>query len=374
MARKQRGISDTERMSRLRLLRSNGIGAVTFHALLRRFGSAARAIENWSSVVQRLRSAGPPLLTSMDEAIAEAEQVAKAGARIIAQDDPDYPVTLAALDTPPPLLTVKGNLSLLQRHALAVVGSRNASAAGMRFARETSRELGEGGWAIVSGLARGIDTAAHRGSLATGTIAVMAGGIDVAYPPENAALHAEIAERGLLVSEIAFGQQPTAIHFPRRNRIISGLSRGVLVVEATLNSGSLITARMAGEQGREVFAVPGSPLDPRARGTNALLRQGATLVESADDIWSNLQPALAEAPPRRDAQQDPGANPVAGPLPGDLQAEILDRLSHIPVELDELVRLVGATPAEVSAALLDLEFAGLLTRHAGQRVSLGPGS
>jgi DNA processing protein len=365
------GISHEERLSRLRLLRSEGIGPVTFHSLIKAFGSAITTISRWPSIARRLRKATPTALSPLDDAKRELDLIGTYGATLLAHDDPGYPMALAATEAPPPFITAKGNLSLLERECVAIVGSRNASAVGMRFARETARDLGAQDWIVVSGLARGIDTAAHKGSLETGTIAVMAGGIDVIYPPDNARLHAEIGERGLILSEVRFGQQPTAQHFPRRNRIISGLSRGVLVVEATLNSGSLITARFAAEQGRDVFAVPGSPLDPRARGTNSLLRQGAILTETADDISSILQPGIA----RKASLSPSGAS--ASPSPGttegssNLQAEILDRLSRTPIDLNELIRVIGAAPAAVSAALLDLEFAGLLTRHPGQRVSLG---
>jgi DNA processing protein len=365
------GISHEERLSRLRLLRSEGIGPVTFHSLIKAFGSANTTISRWPSIARRLRKATPTALSPLDDAKRELDLIGTYGATLLAHDDPGYPMALAATEAPPPFITAKGNLSLLERECVAIVGSRNASAVGMRFARETARDLGAQDWIVASGLARGIDTAAHKGSLETGTIAVMAGGIDVIYPPDNARLHAEIGERGLILSEVRFGQQPTAQHFPRRNRIISGLSRGVLVVEATLNSGSLITARFAAEQGRDVFAVPGSPLDPRARGTNSLLRQGAILTETADDISSILQPGIA----RKASLSPSGAS--ASPSPGttegssNLQAEILDRLSRTPIDLNELIRVIGAAPAAVSAALLDLEFAGLLTRHPGQRVSLG---
>ncbi|MEQ1752700.1 MAG: DNA-processing protein DprA [Micropepsaceae bacterium] len=360
-------ISDRERFSRLRLLRTDTIGSVTFHALLVRFGSATRAIDHWSSLARRMRKSGMLKLAQLDDIARELEATSAYGSRLIAHDECDYPIALASTDAPPPLITVKGNLELLGRDAVAVVGSRNASATGQRFAREISRELGEAGFVVASGLARGIDTAAHRGSLEHGTIAVMAGGVNVVYPTENARLHAEIGERGLLISEIAFGQSPTAQHFPRRNRIISGLARGVLVVEATLNSGSLITARLAGEQGREVFAVPGSPLDPRARGTNALLRQGAILTESTDDILPILKPGQL-LPHSRQCAPKPT---ICTPDSEQLQREILDRLSRTPVDLDELIRLIGAPPPRISEALVDLEFAGLLTRHPGQKVSLG---
>jgi DNA processing protein len=260
-----------------------------------------------------------------------------------------------------------GNASVLNRTIVAIVGARNASALGQRFARDIARDLGAAGVAVASGLARGIDTAAHKGSLKTGTIAVMAGGIDVVYPPENEGLFRDVIVEGAAVSEMPFGQQPTAQHFPRRNRIISGLARGVVVVEATLNSGSLITARLAGEQGRDVFAVPGSPLDPRAKGTNGLLRQGAILTESAEDVLTHLSPQLTRPKPMAPAPQ-----PAPPPLENTdaLQAEILRRLGPAPVEIDELVRLLSASPAEVAAALLDLEFAGQLTRHPGQKVGL----
>ena len=358
--------SDAERKARLRLIRANAIGQATFWALIDRYAGAEAAIAALPSLSRKSPRGRPIVLPSLDDVDREVEATHKHGAKLIACGESDYPPLLAALDGPPPVVTVLGNASLLHRDVLAIVGARNASALGQRFAREMARDLGVAGVVVVSGLARGIDTAAHKGSLSTGTIAVMAGGIDVVYPTENAPLYKEIAERGAAISEMPIGLQPTAQHFPRRNRIISGLARGVVVVEATLNSGSLITARLAGEQGREVFAVPGSPLDPRAKGTNGLIRQGATLTESADDILAlfNSQPF---AYPKHEAAP---AKPTAAPENTDkLQAEILRRLGPAPVEIDELVRLLGASPAEVSAALLDLEFAGHLTRHPGQKVS-----
>jgi DNA processing protein len=363
-------ISEAERHARLRLLRADAVGPATFHAVLARFGSAISALRHWSDIARRLRKSGTPALPSVDSVRREIDAIRAFGANLIAHDEPGYSRMLAGAEPCPPFLIVKGRTELLAQPAIAVVGSRNASAIGQRFARTIATDLGAAGFAVVSGLARGIDTAAHKGSIETGTIAVMAGGLDVVYPPENARLHIEIAERGLLVSEVTVGQQPTAQHFPRRNRIVSGLAQGVLVVEATLHSGSLITARLAVEQGRDVFAVPGSPLDPRASGTNALLRQGAILTESAEDIITELTichrqptPARQPAPTRRPPREAEGEE--AG-----LQSEILARLSRTPVETDELVRLTGAPPAAVAAALLDLEFAGLLTRHHGQRVAL----
>ncbi|MCE9648747.1 MAG: DNA-processing protein DprA [Parvibaculum sp.] len=367
----QTSFSDAERLARLRLIRAGSIGPSTFWALIERFGSANRAIAALPALARKSAKARPIMLPSLDETEREVDATTKRGGKIIACGELGFPLALAALDAPPPLITVLGNAKLLQRDSVAIVGARNASALGQRFAREIAQDLGAAGLVIVSGLARGIDTAAHRGSLQTGTIAVMAGGVDVVYPPENQALHKEIAERGALVTEMPLGLQPTAPHFPRRNRIISGLARGVVVVEATLNSGSLITARLAGEQGRDVFAVPGSPLDPRAKGTNSLLRQGAILTESADDVLTTLRPH--HFLPAREKTR-PEATPPPTQNTDTLQAEILRRLGPAPVEIDELIRLLDASPAEMSAALLDLEFAGHLTRHPGQKVSIAASS
>ncbi len=249
---------------------------------------------------------------------------------------------------------------------IAIVGARNASALGARFARQMAQELGAAGFVTASGLARGIDTAAHIGSLSTGTCAVMAGGVDVVYPPENRKLYDQIiAEGGAVVSEMPFGQHPTARSFPRRNHIISGLARGVVVIEAAMNSGSLITARLAADQGREVFAVPGSPLDPRAKGTNGLIRQGATLTESAEDVLAAVNPQLVLEVPKRITARGAGNREISG-----LRREILERLGPAPVEIDELVRQIAASPAAVAAALLDLEFEGRIARHVGQKVGL----
>src|ERR1700687_4348735 len=265
-------MTDDERLARLRLIRSETIGTKTYWDLLNRYGSAREAIAALPALARQ--SGKPRPVISLDEAKREVEALRAAGGDLIVCGEPAYPSALAAVDAPPPLLSVRGSTGLLQRDMVAVVGARNASALGARFARQMAGDLGAAGFVVASGLARGIDTAAHKGSLATGTCAVMGGGIDVIYPPENKALYEEIVATGVAVSEMPFGLQPTAQHFPRRNRIISGLARGVVVVEAAEYSGSLITARLAGEQGRDVFAVPGSPLDPRAKGTNGLLRQG----------------------------------------------------------------------------------------------------
>jgi DNA processing protein len=361
-------LSEKERLARLRLIRATNIGAVTFWALLERYGDALTAIAALPTLTRK--SNRPVKLPPEQDALRELELTEKAGARLIAHGERDYPRGLIELEAPPPIVTVRGNAKLFARDTIAIVGARNASALGQRFARDIARDLGAAGMVIASGLARGIDTAAHKGSLPTGTIAVMAGGIDVVYPPENRALHEEIAANGAVISEMPTGLQPTAQHFPRRNRIVSGLARGVVVVEATLNSGSLITARLAGEQGRDVFAVPGSPLDPRAKGTNGLLRQGAILTESAEDVLNALGPSQLVTKPSKKPSQIAAAilqNTDA------LQREILKKIGPAPVEIDELVRLLGASPAEVSAALLDLEFAGQLTRHPGQRISISAG-
>jgi DNA processing protein len=355
--KRQTKMSEEERIARLRLIRSDTIGGVTFWGLINRFGSALDAIA----------AVKPKTLISLDEACREVDALRKAGGTLIACGERSYPPALAALDVPPPLISVCGSIDVLMRDMIAIVGARNASALGARFAREMAAELGNAGFVVASGLARGIDTAAHRGSLTTGTCAVMAGGVDVVYPPENQGLYDEIVEhRGAVVSELPVGFKPIAQHFPRRNRIISGLARGVVVVEAAMNSGSLITARIAGEQGRDVFAVPGSPLDPRAKGTNGLLRQGATLTESAEDVLAALRPSLERYwTPPKPVQMAPEPHEISG-----LRREILNRLGPAPVEIDELVRQIGSSPAAVAAALLDLEFEGRLHRHTGQKVAL----
>jgi len=354
--KKQPPMTEEERLARLRLIRSDTIGGVTFWGLINHFGSALEAIA----------AAKPKTLIPLDEARREVDALHKAGGTLIACGEATYPSALAALDIPPPVLSIRGSLDTLRGDMIAIVGARNASALGARFAREMAAELGNAGFVIASGLARGIDTAAHKGSLATGTCAVMAGGVDFVYPPENKGLYEEIVATGVVVSELPFGFKPVAQHFPRRNRIISGLARGVVVVEAAMNSGSLITARIAGEQGRDVFAVPGSPLDPRAKGTNGLLRQGAILTESAEDVLGALRPSLERywAPPKI-VQSPREPHEISG-----LRREILNRLGPAPVEIDELVRQIGSSPAAVAAALLDLEFEGKLSRHAGQKVAL----
>ena len=360
-------LAPADRIARLRLIRSETIGPVTYFQLLARFGSAQAALDAIPDLAARGGGRAPRLASSAD-AEREIEQVARLGAGHLFVGESLYPVLLAELDAPPPALTVKGDLSLLARQAVAIVGARNASAAACRFARQLAHNLGAAGIAIVSGLARGVDSAAHDGSLETGTIAVIAGGIDIVYPPENEARQQAIAERGLLVAEQPPGVEPRARHFPYRNRIIAGLTQGTVVVEAAPRSGSLITARCAAEYGREVMAVPGSPLDPRAQGCNLLIREGATLVQTAEDVIEAISPLGAHQ-----LRQSKFAYAVPG-VSADVEAEdrraVTDLLGPTPVHLDELIRQSGLPPASIHTVLLELELGGRLERHAGGRVSL----
>jgi DNA processing protein len=375
-----RQLNPAERLDWLRLIRTENVGPVTFYQLLHRFGSAGAALEALPSLANRGgRQAG---LALFPRAAAEREFAAldKAGATLLAWGEPDYPAALAAIDDAPPLLAVRGNSTLLSRPAIAVVGARNASANGRRLARELAGELGRHGYLVASGLARGIDAAAHLGALASGTVAVLAGGVDIVYPPENQELYEAIVERGAVVAEPAFGTVPQARHFPRRNRIISGLSLGILVVEAAGRSGSLITARFALDQGREVFAVPGSPLDPRCRGTNDLIRRGATLTESVEDILQQLPPLPTGVAHRAPISSElpawlaPAAVETPAQTAGEprdsARAQIRERLGPTPVAVDELVRQCHLSPAMVVTILLELELAGRLERHPGNQVSL----
>ena len=346
-------LPDAERFARLRLARTDRVGPVTFRQLLDRFGTAGRALEALPDLIRRGGGHGhalPPAERIEDE----MESGRRAGARLIVFGDPDYPEMLAAIDPPPPLLWTLGDAALMARPCIAVVGARIASAGGQRIARGLSQQLGEAGHVVVSGLARGIDGAAHAGALPTGTVAVLGGGVDDVYPPDNANLYAQIAEQGCVVSESPMGARAQAKDFPRRNRIISGLSRGVIVVEAELRSGSLITARLAGEQGRDVFAVPGSPLDPRSRGPNELLRQGAILCEGLEDVERAFSTLRTLGEPAPD-------NPFNG-AGDDIDAALIERvaalLSPTPTPRDELARALGLPIGTVTAALLELDLAG----------------
>jgi DNA processing protein len=368
----QRKLSDAERRDWLRLARSQNVGPVTFAALIGRFHSAAAALDELPRLARRGGAAGDLRIPTKEEAERELEATARLGARVIACVEPDFPAGLAALDAPLPVISVLGDCYVLSREMIAVVGARNASALGRKFAGQLAAGLGHAGLAVVSGLARGIDTAAHEGALATGTIAVLAGGIDDIYPPENARLYEHMKEKGAIVSEMPVGQKPQAQHFPRRNRIISGLSRGVVVVEAAEGSGSLITARFALEQGREVFAVPGSPLDPRAKGTNRLLREGAALTESAEDVLDVLRPLLGAplsgTPDNVPASHESG-RPNSAPDEG-LRRVVIELLGPVPVSVDEIVRQSGAPAAAVVGVILELEVAGQLYRETSGRICL----
>jgi len=357
-----------DRIARLRLIRSDTIGPITYRQLLIRFGSAQAALDAIPDLAARGGGRAPRLATAAD-AEREMAEIARFGARHIFLGEADYPALLAEIETAPPALIVKGDAGLFERKAVAIVGARNASAAACRFARQLAYNLGGAGIAIASGLARGIDSAAHDAALESGTIAVIAGGIDVAYPPENEARQQAIAARGLLVAEQPPGVEPRARHFPYRNRIIAGLTLGTIVVEAAPKSGSLITARNAAEFGREVMAVPGSPLDPRAQGCNLLIRDGATLIQNAEDVIEAISP-LGAVPVR-----EPGIAYTPGGPSGDgddaARRVVADLLGPTPVQMDELIRQSGLPPAIVHTILLELELAGRLERHAGGRVSLG---
>ena len=361
-------LSDVQRRDWLRLARTQNVGPVTFAQLIARFGTADAALEALPRLVQR-GGGDKARIPTPDEARREIDALAKIGGRMLASCEPEYPRGLAAADPPPPIISVLGHSTLLQREMVAMVGARNASALGRRLAGTLAKDLSEAGLVVASGLARGIDAAAHEGALAGGTCAVVAGGVDNIYPPENTALYQRIRSEGCIVSEMPLGQSPQARHFPRRNRIISGLSRGVVIVEASEGSGSLITANYALEQGREIFAVPGSPLDPRAKGTNRLIREGATLIESAVDVLSGLRPILG-----RDFAEPDGRTPrgpvVASEAEADrVRALVEEALGPSPVEVDELVRLCKSPASAVLVVLLEMELAGRVARHSGNRVS-----
>jgi len=346
-------------------VRSPGIGPITFRQLIARFGSAREALAAVPDLARRGGGRIPRLFGS-DEAEREIARVDKLGARYLTLGQGLYPRLLAELEDAPPLLMAKGNLNLLDRPAVAMVGARNASAAACRFARGLAHDLGQQGLVVVSGLARGIDSAAHDGALESGTIGVVAGGIDIFYPPENEARQTALYERGLVLAEMPPGTEPRARHFPHRNRIIAGIASGTIVVEAAPKSGSLITARLAAEAGREVLAVPGSPLDPRAQGCNQLIRDGATLVQNAQDVTDELRPLETRvASPPSPFEHMPAEEPDERVL-----GRIEELLGPSPVPVDEIIRLSGASSGVVQMALLEMDLAGRLDRHAGGRVSL----
>jgi DNA processing protein len=346
------------------------VGPRTFRTLVNHFGGARAALEALPALARRGGGGASPQICSRPQAEREFEAARKLGVSFIAVGEAEYPGRLQAIDDAPPLLAVRGKLAALTMPPVAIVGSRNASAAGLKITQQIARGLGEAGFATVSGLARGIDAAAHRASLTSGTIAVLAGGHDRIYPAEHTELVDAILPHGVVLSEMPFGWEPRARDFPRRNRLISGLALGVVIVEAAKRSGSLITARLALEQGREVFAVPGSPLDPRAEGTNGLLKQGATPVTETADIASVLQPIMGIELPAREPEPRAG-EPVDDVEPApDERTRIVGLLSPAPVSTDDLVRLSKTSPRVVRIVLLELEIAGRLERHGGGLVSL----
>jgi DNA processing protein len=369
------GLSAQERHDRLRLARTDQVGPVTFQALVARFGSAGRALEQLGELSRRGGRATPLKAAPKAEIDAELRAGESLGARLLVIGDTDYPPLLAQIDPPPPVLWAHGNVSLLSRPGVGIVGARIASAGGQRFARSLAVDLGARDFVVVSGLARGIDGAAHEGALETGTVAVLAGGVDDIYPPEHLALYKSIVRMGCVVSENVMGRKAQARDFPRRNRIIAGLSLGVVVVEAELKSGSLITARLAAEQGRDVFAVPGSPLDPRARGVNDLIRQGAILCEGVDDVVAHLSAAPRTAEPERtlfgEQRLDEETLNQAAEL---LRGRVAALLSPVPIPRDEIVRLLRAPAPAVLAALVELSLAGAAELLPGGMVSGGPAS
>ena len=362
-------LTDGQRLDWLRLIRSDNVGPRTFRALLNHTGSAKAALDALPGLARRGGAKKPGRICTIEEAEREIEAARRLGVTLIALCEPGYPQRLAMIDDAPPLLGVRGKAEVLTTPMIGIVGSRNASAAGVKFAERISYDLASAGFTVVSGLARGIDAGVHRATLAIGTVAVLAGGHDHIYPPEHGPLVQSILPAGAAVTEMPLGWQPRGSDFPRRNRLISGLSLGVVVVEAARRSGSLITARMANEQGREVFAVPGSPLDPRAEGTNDLLKQGATLVTEAADVLTVLRPILGQPIELSLEEPDAGAPGAAEP-PDDQRARITGLLSPSPVTIDDLIRLSQSPPAVVRTVLLELELAGRLQRHGGGLVSL----
>jgi len=413
-------LTDAQRFDWLRLIRSENIGPRTFRALINQFGGAGAALDGLPELMRRKGGGRKIRVATKEECEREIDAIERGGARLVALGEPDYPATLREIDSPPPLLVLRGDTSVFSRPMVAIVGSRNASAAGLTFAERLARELAEAGHVVVSGLARGVDARSHRASLAAGTIAVLAGGLDKVYPAEHAPLLEQIVDSGVVLSEMPMGWEPRGRDFPRRNRIVSGLALATVVVEAARRSGSLITARFASEQGREVFAVPGSPLDPRAEGANDLLRQGATICTRAADVIEAIaplvekgivrQPSLFEeeepVEPRAeplwdeldlfDTQPAPlstagheldepvfqpayvvaghgGSDAPTSPAGDTIATQIRTLFGPLSVSVDELVRVSGLAVADVQVVLLDLELDGRIERHGGNLVSLVTG-
>lgn len=359
--------SDEELLDWLQLLRSENIGPLTFHRLLKKYKTPREALKTLPELASRGGLKRPLKIADPAEVERELLTTRAFGAEIITIDDPFYPPLLRHIDSAPPVLTVKGKLEFLKSPLFAIVGARNASAMGKKMAHQFARDLGIRGWIITSGLARGIDAAAHQGGFQNGTIAVLAGGIDQIYPPENESIYHRIADEGVLIAESPFGTQPQATLFPRRNRIISGISQCILIVEAALKSGSLITAQYALEYGRDVFAIPGHPLDPRARGCNQLIKNGAVLVETIEDIEQATSPAT----PYQLKEEFPS---IEGMLPSpsidNARQSLNENLSFVPISVDELIRECQLSASDVWVVLLEMEIAGRLERHPGGKVSL----
>lgn len=401
-------LSDEQKLDWLQLIRCDNVGPRTFRALINKFGGAGAALEALPGLLRHAKGERAIRIFSRDEAAREMEATLKRGIAILALGEAAYPTTLRAIDSPPPLIFVRGDLAALARPAVAIVGSRNASAAGLAFSERLARGLGKEKIVVVSGLARGIDAAAHRATLASGTIAALAGGHARLYPAEHEGLAQSICERGALISEMPLEWEPRGRDFPRRNRIVSGIALATVVVEAARRSGSLITARFAAEQGREVFAVPGSPLDPRAEGANDLLREGASLCTRVEDVMNALAPLMADGAPRTDLFGEDAAQPRTETLwdetdlfgapetprtlpdhdldearaaferePAPAEAtDPTDRIAALlgpsPIGVDELARAAGLSAPAVHSALLELDIAGRIDRHGGNRVSLAP--
>lgn len=364
-------LSDRQRVNWLRLIRTENVGPAGFRSLINRFGSAESALGALPDLAARGGALRIPRIPSAAEVHEELEKAAAAGARIVAMGEDGYPPLLRRTENCPPLLTILGDSRVFDLPAVAIVGARNASLAGVKMARKLALDLGRDGYAIVSGLARGIDTAAHEGGLGSGTAAVLAGGIDRPYPPQNVALMDDIARSGgAIVTEMPFGWEPRAKDFPRRNRIVAGLALGLVVVEAADRSGSLISARLAGELGRLVFAVPGSPLDPRAGGSNRLLKDGAILVTEAADVAKALRPLHRDGSQLPLYLEEPGNDPEDPPVDDSARSRIVEALGPTPTLIDDIIRHTGEPASVVQLVLLELDLAGRLERHSGGAVSL----
>lgn len=358
---------DEDLLDWLQLSRSENIGPLTFHRLLKKYTTPREALLALPELASRGGLKRPLQIISRLAVEKELAATREYGAEIITVEDPMYPPLLRHIESAPPVITVKGRLNLLQEPIFAIVGARNASAMGKKMAHQLAHGLGQREWIIASGLARGIDTAAHQGSLQKGTIAVLPGGLDLVYPLENQALYDHIGEEGVLVAESPFGVQPQATLFPRRNRIISGISRSVLVVEAALKSGSLITARYGLEQGRDVFAIPGHPLDPRARGCNQLIKNGAILVETIEDIEQEISPSQSF---HLKEEQETSLRIIESSGLESARSLIKENLSYVPISVDELIRECQLQATDVWVVLLEMEIAGCLERLPGGKVSL----